>query len=171
MLGEHYNEGMKAKQKLPKMACMVCLTEFQPTRAWHVFCSTGCRDKSRGNEELAEYACHYCGLLADGIDHVPPRSVRPTLIEMGLKSRYPFVQVRCCLECNVLLGRQALWTVSQRRLYLAKRLAQRYAYYLAVPDWDDSELGALSDMLRNEVLHRLAVRDLSKQRITRCNNT
>ncbi len=154
-----------AHRKLPEESCLFCFTRFKPVRHWQRFCSTTCREKARSSERMAEYSCEYCGLVGDSVDHVPPTSVRPTLLELGIAARYPFVEVRSCRECNCGLGHLPLWTVKQRKEYIKKWLRRRYKKYLAIPDWTDSELGTLAQDLRDHTLHGLAVRDLTKARL------
>lgn len=115
--------------------------------------------------DLSENACVYCGLVGDTIDHVPPRSVRLTLLNLGLAARYPFIQVRACRECNSALGARPLWTVRQRRAWLKRWLRRRYRRHLHLPDWSAHELTQLSPSLRGEVLRGLALRDLIRQRL------
>lgn len=114
---------------------------------------------------LAGYACAYCGLVGDTIDHVPPRSVRLTLLNLGLAARYPFVQVRACRQCNSALGDRPLWTVRQRRAWLKRWLRRRYRRHLRMPDWSDHELNQLSPALRREVVRGLALRELTRRRL------
>lgn len=157
---------MKSR-KLPERACTSCGKTFQPTRTWHAFCSHSCRDDANRENRLAEYACEYCGLVADTIDHVPPVSVRPTLIELDLAFKIPFVEVRCCKECNCLLGRKPLWTIKQRRDYIHNILKIRYAKYLAIPEWIEQDLNQLSPQLREFTIHGIAIREVVKQRLRR----
>lgn len=120
---------------------------------------------ARNNERQIEYQCVYCGLLAGTIDHVPPISVRPTLIDLGLAARYPFLEVRACHECNVGLGARPLWTVAQRKQWIKGWLRRRHRKYLVIPDWTEEELAALGDELRQHTEHGLAVRDLMRFRL------
>ena len=154
-----------ATKKLAKALCVYCRREFQPTRAWHSFCSTSCRLQSQRSDRSTEYACCYCGLSCTGIDHVPPTSVRPTLVDLGLDTRYPFVEVRCCNECNSLLGARPLWTVSQRKAFMKKRLKRRYSKYLNIKDWSDSEMAQMSREMQEYIEHGLAVRALTRARL------
>lgn len=114
---------------------------------------------------MIEHACTYCGMIADSVDHVPPTTVRPTLIELKLVRQYPFTEVQACRECNVLLGRLALWTVASRRAYIKERLARRYRKYLSIPEWTDAELFALTDSMRESVEHGIAVKKVTLNRI------
>lgn len=114
---------------------------------------------------MVEYACVYCGLVGDSVDHVPPTSVRPTLLHLGLASQYPFQEVRACRECNVGLGARPLWTIGQRRAFIKTWLERRYRKYLKIPAWSDSELGQMDVILRDFVIHSLAVKAVIERRI------
>ena len=48
-------------------------------------------------------SCFYCGEPASTIDHVPPKSIRFTLIGLGAQTIYPFYELDCCRECNSAL--------------------------------------------------------------------
>ena len=154
-----------AKRTFPRTACLCCGTVFTPTRSWHAFCSSTCRSSSHQAAKTAEWTCTYCGLIGETTDHVPPQSARPTLIALGLAPRYPFVEVRCCHECNCALGRRPLWTVAQRKAYIKGYLKRRYRKYLAIPDWTDDDLKELSLDLQDFTRHGLAVRALTRHRL------
>lgn len=156
-----------ARTHLPDRACLTCLTAFRPTRTWQRFCSPACRTQAHRDERTAKYICDYCGLLADTVDHVPPLSVRPALIELKLAPRYHFVEVRSCRECNTALGARPLWTISQRKQFLIKWITRRYDQYLQIPNWTEGELAKLSETLQDCVLDDLAVRDLTRHRLRR----
>jgi 5-methylcytosine-specific restriction endonuclease McrA len=130
-----------------------------------VFCSTTCRLNAHRREVRINLQCVYCGLVGDSIDHVPPSSVRPSLLDLGLAKRYPFVEVRACQECNSALSNRALWTVGARKEYIKRFLRARYRRFLKIPSWSDRELGALDPHMREHVLQGLDVRDLIKARI------
>jgi hypothetical protein len=112
-----------------------------------------------------EGQCFYCGVVADTEDHVPPRTVRPILLAEGLADRYPFIEVPCCRECNSVLGARCVWTLPERKRFIKKALRRRYRKWLAVPDWSESEIGRLGPMLQRAVLHGLAMRDLTLERL------
>ena len=154
-----------AKLKLPERACLVCSRLFQPTRAWHKFCSHACREDATRNERLADYVCVYCGLLGDSIDHVPPLSVRRRLVELGLGPRYPCVEVRACRECNSALGSRPYWTVALRTQFIKRWLKRRYAKYLKIPNWSDRDLAQMVPHMQDYVLNGLAVKALTERRL------
>jgi hypothetical protein len=109
--------------------------------------------------------CVYCGVAANTVDHVPPRSARTTIVSLGLVLKYPFVEVPACNECNVLLGARSLWTVTERRAYIKKALRSRYSDVLRIPDWTDSELAQVSASMRSFILNGLFVRDFVRARV------
>jgi hypothetical protein len=114
---------------------------------------------------LAQYVCEYCGLACLEIDHVPPKCVRPIIFDLRIRDKIEFVEVRCCRECNSLLGHKPLWTVASRKAYIKKQLRKRYKKYLALPNWDENELRMLGYRLRKHVEQGLAIRDLTRKRI------
>lgn len=152
---------------LPMRGCAHCLRAFRPTRVWQQYCGRSCRKQAGKDATKMEYVCTYCGLVADTIDHVPPTSIRPILIELKLNEQYPFMTVRSCRECNSTLGDRAYWTIEQRREYIASRLKRRYRKYLELPEWSQKELDALEYTLRQSVLHGLAVKALVLKRLER----
>lgn len=156
---------LPSRKRLPKVPCQNCRMVFQPQRAWQIFCTPGCRRSAHFDDRIIEHACAYCGMIANTVDHVPPTSVRPTIIELRLVHRYPFTEVQCCSECNSLLGRRPLWTVVQRREFIHARLRRRYKKYLALPDWSEMELLALESTLRGSIEHGLAVKSVVLNRL------
>lgn len=153
------------KNPLANRHCQTCNKEFTPTRTWQVFCSETCRKEATREERQTEYVCVYCGLVGDTVDHIPPVSVRPTLISLGLTLRFPFQEVRACRECNSALGDRPLWTVALRRNYIKQWLRNRYAKYLRMPDWTDADLAKLSPEMRAFTLQGLGIRDVVLARI------
>lgn len=150
-------------QILPFRPCVHCERTFRPKRRWQQFCSVACRREAGKN--TAEYICEYCGMVGETVDHVPPVSIRPTLVMWGLADRYPFVLVRACRECNSVIGDKALWTVEDRKMYVASRLQRRYKRYLEMPDWSTIELDQLATTLRKTIEHELVVRNVTRQRL------
>jgi hypothetical protein len=120
-------------------SCALCGKLFK-SRPNKRYCSDRCRFQAwmRGKEEPAP-PCHYCGMPADTVDHVPPRSVRSIILQEGA-TRWPFVEVDACHECNSLLGAQPPWTVSGRKDEIKKKLQRKYRRYLKIPRWTDEEL-------------------------------
>jgi hypothetical protein len=152
---------------LPIRGCLRCLKPFRPNRPWQQFCGMSCRREASKEQVKVEYVCTYCGILSDTVDHIPPTSIRPMLVDLGLSAQYPFIVVRACRECNCALGDRALWTVEQRKEYIARWLRRRYRRYLAIPEWSQEALQALEYPLREMTIHGLAVKSLVLARIAR----
>jgi hypothetical protein len=147
--------------------CQFCGTRYR-ARSNKKFCSDICRARSwREPPEVEVPPCCYCGMPSDSIDHIPPRAARPRIIEAGLASRYVFIEVDACRECNSLLGARTLWTLRSRKTFIRKALSRRYAKFLRIPDWDSSELASFSQrsMLRGYIERGLIVRDIVRQRL------
>jgi hypothetical protein len=116
--------------------------------------------------------CYYCGLPATTVDHVIPVSMLADLSTLGddeafeaLTSRFRKHLVPACRECNSILGNKYVDSLAKRREYVKKRLRTRYDRFLETPDWNDSELSQVSDMLQGYIVHSIAKRDLIRQRI------
>jgi hypothetical protein len=98
---------------------------------------------------------------AEGTDHVPPTSVRPIILAEG-STRWPFVEVDCCNECNSLLGAHMPWTVNGRKELIKQKLRRKYRKYLAIPDWSAEELaehpprGLLGTFIHEGIMVKLA---------------
>jgi hypothetical protein len=104
---------------------------------------------------------------ADTIDHIPPRAVRATILSQGLGARFPFLEVNACRECNGLLSNLTLWTTAVRKVHIKKRLRQRYAKYLRMPAWTDSELAEYDrrSTLGSHIWRGVIIKSITKQRL------
>lgn len=143
--------------------CDNCGGTFSMEREWQKFCSVKCRNHWHTVGEPR--ACTYCGEPADTQDHFPCKADREKLEAAGLGQKYPYHMVNCCRECNCGLGARPLWTLAQRRRFVAKWLTKRYRRYLNAPDWTDADLGTLGDGLQRYVIHRQAIKELARARI------
>jgi hypothetical protein len=110
-------------------------------------------------------ACYYCGIATNGIDHVPPRCVRPILLQLPIDRIPRFLEVSCCNECNSALGRRPLWTLTERKVYIKKWIKKRYKYYLKLPEWSDNELDKIGPGLRQHVEAGMMVAKLIRERL------
>jgi hypothetical protein len=90
---------------------------------------------------------------------------REKLEAAGLGARYPYYQVWACKECNCGLGARPLWTLRQRKRFIATWLAKRYDRYLRAPDWSDSQLKELGPGLQRYVIHSQAMKEIVRERI------
>lgn len=167
-------QSLQMKRILPEQNCQHCGKTFRPIRRWQKFCDADCRRYSF--EDLSEapsaairkggeWACYYCGASANTIDHVPPQSIRPTLINLGLDRRIAFNEVRCCGECNSLLGARDIWQLSKRKQFIKKALRRRYCRLLKMPHWSESELIELNGSLHSFTIQRLALKELIEARL------
>jgi hypothetical protein len=116
--------------------------------------------------------CYYCGLPADTIDHVIPRSILKAVRRSGdeiltraIVDRRRTYTVAACRECNGLAGATYHETLEERVAYVRHRLAKRHRSALATPDWTPRELFTLSRELRNRVIAALHERDLTRRRL------
>lgn len=81
------------------------------------------------------------------------------------ETRFPFLVVPCCRECNVGLGAKTLWTVRERKEYIKRWLEKRYASYLRIPGWEEDELNEMGHSLQTAVLQGLLIRNQTRQRL------
>jgi hypothetical protein len=117
-------------------------------------------------KQLTGEACYYCGLHADARDHVIPVSVWRSYESLGLEPpKQRILIVPCCSECNSLLGASIQETLADRKKAIKKILRKRYAKILAMPEWYDDELEALSPKLQEWVRASIAVKEAVKERL------
>ena len=146
--------------------CFVCGKEVKQAGGREKrFCSPACRSAGWRMGKTAN-PCFYCGVPADTIDHVPPRSVRPFIVIEKLLHKYPFHEVTCCHECNVLLGDRALWSLPKRKKFIKRTLRIRYKRLLAAPAWTDEEKKPMGYSLKviieqKELMRRVLLERLS----------
>lgn len=115
--------------------------------------------------ETASEPCIYCGAPATESDHIPPQAHRHGIIMNGLASRYPFLIVDSCKECNAILGDRALWTLRDRKAFVKKRLRAKYRSLLRMPNWARDELEELGDCLRGFVCSSKISREILIERL------
>lgn len=144
--------------------CRRCGTDFRGRRD-KIYCSERCRYLDWADREPESLPCYYCGMPADTTDHIPPQVVRPKLIELRLQSRYPFVEVYACRECNTLLSDRTLWTPATRKAFIKRALKRRYARYLRVADWTDAEISHLGPTLQRTVITGTAMKNMIRSRL------
>jgi hypothetical protein len=110
--------------------------------------------------------CYYCGQIATTIDHVPPKVYRPFIIaDRELSKRYPFKEVPCCRECNCSILGSKYWTLYERKLFIKKRLAEKYRKILNTPMCSDSDLAQFGFTLQSLIIQRMALRELIEKRL------
>lgn len=107
-----------------------------------------------------EGACVYCGMPATCRDHLMPSPLT------GSGRRSYVAVVPACTECNALLGDAVEVNMTARRELAHKRLAKRYARYLAMPkQWTPTELRTLGPNLRSRVAAGLAKAEVAAARL------
>jgi len=114
--------------------------------------------------------CYYCGAAANTIDHVVPKStirmyydLDPDLLEDLLRGRK--LEVRCCHECNVLLGATIQDTLADRKKLLKSKLKKRYAKLLKSPDWEEEEISAMGEHMQQHIREGIKKKEYIKERI------
>ena len=108
--------------------------------------------------------CTYCGLVADSIDHIPPRCMRVVLRDLG-EYIGPWKEVPACRWCNATLGSLALLTIRERRAHIKKALRKKFKAVLNIPTWRDENLAELSPGLRAYVIEGIELSRLIRARL------
>lgn len=145
--------------------CRRCFRPFNARRSDKAYCSDRCRYLDWHDRSKSPRRCYYCGATADNTDHIPPQSARRRIIDLGLSLKFPEIEVPCCSECNSLLGARALWTPALRKRFIKSALAKKYARFLKLPSWTDSELAQLGANLQQATLAALLMREMVEERI------
>ncbi len=152
-----------------RRTCAWCQEKFDPLFGWHRFCGPKCRAEGTlsGRKSLlfAEWICVYCGQIGDSLDHVPPESSRPRIIELGLRDDWLFTEVRCCRECNSALIDDGGWTVASRKRFVKAWLCRRYARLLCMAEWTPEEVAELGPGLQTYVASGVIKKELIERRI------
>jgi hypothetical protein len=115
--------------------------------------------------------CYHCGLPADSVDHVWPRTVLGRLdvapeLERVIQ-RAPQRTVPACRECNCLLGPG--WygngSLAARKRALKDKLRRRYAALLRTADWTEGELVQFGPNLREYIETSVRGREILEARL------
>ena len=109
-------------------------------------------------------ACIYCGNTTSLTrDHVIPVSWT------GFKRSYQVGDtVKCCRECNTILGDKPFFSVSKRANYLASRYARKYRRIIRHPVWEDEEIQEMSREFQSTLKARKLFRTFALARISHC---
>lgn len=107
--------------------------------------------------------CHYCGAIADSLDHVPPVAAREMLNSLGI--RYSVKDVSCCRECNSAIGANGPFSLRSRRQIAKEHLIRKYRSYLEIPEWTDSELARMGDRMQQYINAGLNIKEYILARI------
>jgi hypothetical protein len=95
------------------------------------------------------FVCYYCGLSAPELDHVPPLSKIENLLEIGYaRTDMDFFKVPSCRECNKLALDYPHLRLSERFIFVKKRLFEKYRKKLLSATWTHDELEELDFALR-----------------------
>ena len=78
--------------------------------------------------------------------------------------------VKCCRECNSLLGNKCFTTVEERAEYLAEAISKKYRGSLQTANYDSEELAEMGHRLGSFIKANLNLRIWAAQRITHCRN-
>lgn len=88
--------------------------------------------------------CFYCGLLADTVDHIPPKSAE--VLPNRLRELIP-----ACRECNSLLGARMPWDKNGRRRLIKRLLRKRYKCFLKPHKWAATDIEDLGPILKSTI--------------------
>jgi hypothetical protein len=95
--------------------------------------------------------CIYCGDWYQCRDHVIPINYQKTYRDF-----VPGSTVKCCTECNSLLGDRAHHTIQARAKYLVKAYIKNRKKFLNFPEWEREEIRELGYNLGTGVQTGLA---------------
>jgi hypothetical protein len=109
-------------------------------------------------------ACYYCGVPADSIDHVTPKTIANRIAEVEIEPTRIFT-VPSCRECNVLLGPKWYPTLTARKLALKDLLRKRYRKLLDCPDWHEDEILKLGPTLESHIRKQVKLKIFIRDRI------
>lgn len=116
--------------------------------------------------------CYYCGVPANGIDHVVPQSLLDEWLRLGDIENYQLatgrgrkLTVPSCQQCNSILGAKYDPTLDERKQRLKDRLRTKYAKVLGMPDWTPEELDELGPRLREHVEQGMKLKAMARRRI------
>ncbi len=84
---------------------------------------------------------------------------------MQMISRYPFIEVDSCNECNSILCGRSLWTVPERKKFMKGAIRKRYAKYLNIPDWSPAEVTRKGNSLSEFIKRGIIIRDITIERL------
>ena len=115
--------------------------------------------------------CFYCGAKADSIDHVISYSRLRKLIALEDKALTQKIisrralKVWACRECNCLLRDSTQESLSERKVYLKKKLRRRYKHILELPHWEPDEIEELGYNMKVYVTNSQKFKDYIKLRV------
>ena len=110
------------------------------------------------------YFCHYCGMPAPSLDHVPPLNALPSLLMEYEKLNY--IKVPCCNECNSIAGDYPHTDFIERQKYIKEKLKKKYQKYIKSPDWEDYEISELGYRMKQLIEATMSIKYLVAYRLT-----
>lgn len=108
--------------------------------------------------------CTYCGIAANGLDHVIPVSY--DFASRSAASYAKDLVVPCCSECNSRLSNFYLPTIAERAEYLIGSYKDKYKKVLNRPDWTDEELKDMGATMRKRIKADAQLKIDLEQRLT-----
>ena len=90
--------------------------------------------------------------------------MRPILIAHGV-TRWDFVEVEACRECNSSIGAKALFTLAERKRYVKESIRRRYRRILELPEWTEAQLLELGPGLKDFVAAQAYLSVLTRKRL------
>lgn len=110
--------------------------------------------------------CFYCGLQSNAVDHVPPISWAYALgTDWMYEHGAPFLKVPCCNHCNSKLGEKRLFTLRQRKGYIAAYLREKFSKQRESEPFSIDEINELKGWLKGYVRGRSDFRLLIERMI------
>lgn len=112
---------------------------------------------------LNQDRCVYCGNFPSDLDHVPPISWAYSLGHKHMVNEYnaPFIKVPSCGECNRILSDRNLFTLKERKQYIAATLRENYRKLRESPTWTIEDMaeteGRLREYITNMANYRLHI--------------
>lgn len=99
---------------------------------------------------LVTVPCYYCGVPATSEDHVLPLVALDSLLCEGTLpvASDLLTIVPSCIECNSLAGDKVFNSRREKKRYIQRRLANRYADVLNQVAWDDEEIEEMEGDMR-----------------------
>lgn len=137
--------------------CFYCTEEFKPSAKWQIFCGDKCKTKWN-NENVS--CCFYCGDIATDRDHILPATSR------GENRQFKNQEtVRCCKECNVVLGSNMFSNIFDRLDFLINKYKSRYKLNSPAVKWSKKELAELGKTLRSTILKQQKQREKGENKV------
>jgi hypothetical protein len=117
------------------------------------------------HEDDIRGTCFYCGLPASTIDHVIPISYIEQILDIDGAIPRPLYKVSACTECNCLSSSNVFNSIDDKKAFVKRRLKRRYAKYLNMPHWDQSEINKLGYNLKSNVLNANKIKEQTQKRL------